>query len=216
MKLYRPDPRTLLLLSALYVALYWATGCADTRSIVSSWWQQQSATEEATESPVPAGPDDSTSLPSENPSGATDAGDAIDPALVTWDEPAGNVGAWKVTAKITAATLTSDGMTATYSGTDAWPVRADGGEKPSVGNWWLIAKCADGTLHAATVEWLGKGKTRVTGKRWDGTDAIHGCVGSEVRPVSGAQAYVMISGAARGAPYTVKERSNIYGPVVWP
>ena len=144
--------------------------------------------------------------------------DELNPSLVTWDEPAGDVGAWPVTASIIDGKLTKDGMEASYVGTDAWPARRDSGTNPAptIGNWWLIAYCPDGKWHGATIEWLGRGKTRVTGKRWDGTDDIHGMIGLHLaRPSKGTASYIMISGCARAGAETVKERSQTK-KVVWP
>ena len=135
--------------------------------------------------------------------------DEIDPRLVSWDEPRSPL-SFMQTAKIIHATISPNGMAANYSGTDGWPARNDGGRdrgKPSIGNWWLIAK-VDGKWHGATVEWLGPGKRLVTDKHWDGMDAIHGAL-TNWRYKPGEEVGIMLSGVCRAAPYTVAERTQI-------
>jgi hypothetical protein len=138
--------------------------------------------------------------------------DEIDMATITWGEPR-SPAAWPITANITSAAAHADGLSATYTGAEAWRVRDDGGSKPSVGNWCLIAK-VNGAWCGAAIEWLAKGATRCTGKRFDGTDAIHGALGNW-RPTPGETVGVMICAVIRGAPYTVQERSQIT-LVKWP
>lgn len=135
--------------------------------------------------------------------------DELDPRIVAWDEPL-SPASWPITATITSARFTGDGVEAQHSGTEGWPVRRDGGdpEKPSIGNWLLIAECMDGRYHGAAIEWLGKGRTRVTGKRFDGTDNIHGIL-STWRPTRGETIYLMLSTVVRASPFTTQERSQI-------
>lgn len=154
--------------------------------------------------PIPPKPDP---LPEPEPPKPKPGEDQIDPRTVAWDEPK-SPASWSITARILDATISRDGMWARHEGTERWPVRADGGEKPSIGNWWLIAKI-DGRWHGATVEWLGVGKMRVVGKRWDGTDDIHGPLG-RWRYTPGETVGIMLSTVARGAPYTIEERSQIF------
>lgn len=167
--------------------------------------------------PVPPAPGEAPTLPPGNstapaPNAGTPAGpvDEIDPAAVTWDEPAGNVGAWPITATLSAAAMTADGMTAVRSpGWEGWPRRNDGGPKPTIGNWWIIARCRDGRWHGATIEWLGPTKTKATGKHWRGGDDLHGCIGTDFRAVPGEEVGIMQSGCARAGAETVKERTQI-------
>jgi hypothetical protein len=121
-----------------------------------------------------------------------------------WDDT--DASAWPITAGLSNVNLEADGtVTATITGTDQWEVRADGGEKPSVGNWWVIAKCADGKYHAATYEWLKPGATKTVAREWAGADAVHGCIGTEsLRPEA-----IMVSTVGRAAPWTGKERSPV-------
>lgn len=133
--------------------------------------------------------------------------DAIDLAQVSFDGDPVSPASWMRTAVITAAAWIGDGVKATHKGTDKWEVRPDGGVKPSIGNWVLIAKCADEKWHGSSFEWFGIGKTRVTGKKWDGTDDIRGTMGSW-RPVKGETVYLMLCTVIRGAPFTSQQRSQ--------
>jgi hypothetical protein len=143
--------------------------------------------------------------------GSTATGDEV--FVDAWDDR--NVSRWPITAAITGARITSDGVrVAAITGTSHWPVRADGGVKPTVGNWWLAAKCSDGKVHAATIEWYGRGSLAVVGKKWDGADDIHGVLGT-YRPKKGDVVGVFVSGCARGADLTILERSAIVR-CVWP
>lgn len=146
----------------------------------------------------------------------SESADAIDPSTVIWDTAANPAG-WNITAKLGKVTITSDGLQAeSLTGTDNWKRRNDGGEKPTIGNWVLIRKCADGQWHGSTIEWLGPGKRRVTGKHWTpGTDDIKGCVGNDPYPASGEQVYVMVSGCIRGGQGCGTERSQAVG-ALWP
>jgi hypothetical protein len=132
--------------------------------------------------------------------------DELAPGLVSWDEPAGDVGAWPITAAITGARITARKIEFPHAPLP-WPaIQRPGWDKPARGNAWLIAKCADGRWHGATLEWIDQQQSIPT-KRWDGTDAIHGCLGAEYRPP--AEAYLMLSAFARGGAWTIRERSQI-------
>lgn len=123
--------------------------------------------------------------------------DAIDPRSVVWDEPAGDVGSWPVTAQITHASVTAKKIVVMRQPMDNWPwVQKPDWDKPSVGNWWAIALCDDGKFHAATTEWLGVGKTEMDTPKFDGGDDIHGPLG-RWRPVSGEEFFLMQSTHAR-------------------
>ena len=213
MKFYRPDPRTLLLPSVAWLALWWCIGCAEITAVV-----KESLTSEDSSEAAPPAAEESSTLPAANPSDATDAAkDEIDPATVSWDEPAGNVGAWPITATLTGPVIDAEGLhVQSITGTDDWPRRNDGGSKPTIGNWWLIRRCADGKWHAATVDWYGPKKTRVVDKHWaPGKDGMHGCSGTDPFPAAGDQVGVMVSGCARAGADCGTERSNIAG-ALWP
>lgn len=137
--------------------------------------------------------------------------DEIDPALVTWGEPAaGNVGAWPITAAITGGKINSDGMQFnSIAFTNTWPViPGPDNPKESIGNWWIVAR-VDGQWHAATADWLGKGKSRAVGKHWKaGQDGLHGALaGWTGQP--GEEVGMMVSTPARAGVQTIKERSQI-------
>jgi hypothetical protein len=138
-------------------------------------------------------------------------GDMLNPSLVSWDEPAGNVGAWKITSKIVSASMGGDRYTIIRDPMNNWPsVQLDGWTKPSIGNWWVIGKCSDGRWHAATVDWLGPGKISMEKPFFNGRDDIHGFL-STWRPHSGETAYAMQSTHARsGVIGNNRQRTNIY------
>jgi hypothetical protein len=177
------------------LALTTLAGCATLQS-AADWWNEQQG--------PPAPPPVTAVCP-----------DEIDPAGIVWDEPAGDVGAWACTATLGTPRWAGDGVEVeSLTGTEAWPVRQDGGEKPTVGNWWLCAEHTDARIHCATAEWLGRGKLSFGGKRWDGTDNFHGEALNAFRPRSGTVAYVLASGCARAGAETVKERSQLRRVVV--
>ncbi len=142
-------------------------------------------------------------------------GDDISLANVVWDEPAGDVGAWPITATLGQAHWNGDGVRVdTITGTALWPVRQDGGEKVTIGNWWLGVPGVDGRIHFATTDWLGrtadgKPKLKFSGKKWNGNDDFHGGVLPYFVPRSGMVVYVLVSGCARFGAETIKERSQI-------
>lgn len=151
-------------------------------------------------------------MPPEPP--ASESADAIDPASVAWDEPAGDVGAWPITATITRAAVEGGKLKFAHAAL-TWPTKQKNGwDKPARGNVWVIARCADGKWHGATVEWL-LDQQEIRLPRFDGTDDIHGCVGTDFRPTAGTEGYAMLSAFARGGAWTVKERSQTVG-VTWP
>jgi hypothetical protein len=200
------NPRTLIHLASATIStavlLCVLAGCG-IPSTVLDWWH---ILPPASTVPAPPAPDDSPTLPPENPPVATDAV-AVDGVM--FDEPA-SPAAWPITAKITGARITVDGIAVeSITGTEDWPLRQDGGVKTTAGNWVLIARCADGRWHGAAVEWYGPGKRLVTGKRWDGTDAIHGCLGSDYRGTG--EAYVLVSGCIRAGADCGRERTGIVG-----
>jgi hypothetical protein len=144
-----------------------------------------------------------------NPGGGVGTDD-LDPSLVSWDEPAGDVGAWPITAKVVSGSITADRLTIVRDPPDSWPhVQEEGWSKPSVGNYWVIG-FVDGRWHAATVDWAGVGKTGMETPCFCGADAIHGPLGTW-RPVKGETAYLMMSTHARnGVINNNKQRTNIY------
>jgi hypothetical protein len=134
-------------------------------------------------------------------------GDELDITKVVWDEPAGNVGSWPVTASFTGLRWNGDGCSVSgITGTYTWALAPEPNPKQTIGNWWLLAECEDGITHGATMEWLGRGKLGFTGKKWDGTDATHGCL-TNWKPKSGAIIYIMISTCARAGVQNGRERS---------
>lgn len=194
------------ILAAIFLPLIGCTAPqrAAVSSSLSAWWRQPPPPE----SPAPPAPGEAPNLPPVNPPVATDAGDAIDLATVIFDEPA-SPASWPITATLGAVTITADGLRAeSLTGTEGWRRREDGGTKPTAGNWLLIRRCLDGRLHGAAIEWYGPGKRQVTGKRWDGSDAIHGCVGSDPAPAPGETVYVLVSGCVRAGADCGRERSN--------
>jgi len=165
--------------------------------------------------PTPTPTPTPTATPTPNPATPTPTPspeDAIAPSEISWiDSASAKPGEWPITAKITSYSITSSKITMVREPMDNWPqVQLEGWSKPSVGNWWIIAKCNDGKWYAATMEWLGVGKTVMTNPGFDGGDDIHGCIGREWRPRSGETAYLMLSTHARSGVYNNnKQRSNI-------
>ena len=205
----------VFLCAACLAGCFAQRGCATIKDKLTGFkpWEQTTTSSTTTTAATPA---ESSTLPAANSSGATDAVavDEIDLSTVTWDDA--SPAAWPISATLGAVTITSDGLSAaSLTGTNDWTRRSDGGEKATVGNWVLVRKCSDGKLHGASIEWLGPGKTRVTGKRWDGTDAIHGCVGSDPAPASGETVYVLASGCIRAGADCGKQRSNAV-KALWP
>lgn len=135
--------------------------------------------------------------------------DELDPSLVSWDSPAGDVGAWEITSTILSADITAERIRIVRSPSDNWPPNSS--SKPSVGNWWIIGYLkSDGRWHAATIDWLGVGRTEMKTPKWDG----NGDLNSELedwRPVSGETAYLMQSTHARAGIEIAgnKQRTNI-------
>jgi len=159
---------------------------------------------------VPVTPDPNPT-PEPNPNVTADD---IDMSTVIFDDK--NISKWPITAKLSDVVIHTDGSVhAKITGTDKWPVRNDGGEKPSIGNWHIIAPCSDDKYHDATYEWLKKNATTTVARAWDGNDAIHGRVGTDFRPKKGDIVYIVVSTVARAAPYTIEERSQAV-KVVWP
>jgi hypothetical protein len=136
--------------------------------------------------------------------------DALDPTLVSWDEPAGDVGAWPITAKVVSGSITYDRLTIVRDPPDSWPhVQKEGWAKPSVGNYWVIGK-VNGQWHAATFDWAGPGRTGMEAPCFCGGDDAHGPLATW-RPVKGETAYLMMSTHARtGVLDNNKQRTNIY------
>jgi hypothetical protein len=151
-----------------------------------------------------------TPAPAPTPGGGAGI-DQLDPNLVSWDEPAGNVGAWKITSKIVSASMTHERYSIVRDPMNNWPAyQEEGWSKPSIGNWWVIGKCSDGRWHAATVDWLGVGKTSMEAPYFNGNDDIHGLLATW-RPRSGEVAYAMQSTHARsGVLHNNRQRTNIY------
>jgi predicted secreted protein len=118
---------------------------------------------------------------------------------VIWECPVGNVGAWPITAKVTAASLTKDTLTIVRDPANSWPVRQSG--KPDVGNFWIIGLCSDGKWHGGTVDWIGVGRTSTGAPNFDGGDGMSTGGSPQLidawRPRSGEIAYVMESTHAR-------------------
>lgn len=129
--------------------------------------------------------------------------DELDPSTVLWDEPAGNVGAWPRTARITSSSIGASTITIVRDPNDNWPmVQEEGWSKPSIGNWWMIA-FVGGAWHGATIEWLGvsntatgEAKTTMANPGFDGGDDIHGVMGTW-RPTSGETVYMLQTTHAR-------------------
>ncbi|MBI5507478.1 MAG: hypothetical protein HY903_01875 [Deltaproteobacteria bacterium] len=141
--------------------------------------------------------------------------DALDPSTVSWDEPAGNVGAWPKTSKIVQGQITASQVIVVRDPMDNWPpVQESGWDKPSIGNWWVIAKPSDGRWHAATIDWLGVGRTAMARPGFDGHDDIHGALGGW-RPVSGETVYLVQTTHARsGVIRGNTQRTNIVRTVM--
>lgn len=137
--------------------------------------------------------------------------DELDPNLIEWDEPAGNVGAWPITVLLGECSISKRAVSIPHPEL-SWPeVKDTGWSKPARGNAWVIAK-VDGSWRAATIEWLWN-QQEVDCPKFDGNDDLHGPL-ANWRPAINEKLYVMISAFARSGAKTVKERSNIVG-VIW-
>ena len=127
---------------------------------------------------------------------------------ITWDESAGNVGLWPITAALHGVRWVKDGvMCGSITGVDHWPEIPGYNPKHTVGSWWLVAKF-EGVWRAATMEWYGRGKLSFRGKKWNGHDDTHGPL-THWKPTPGATIGVMISTPARAGVQTITERSAI-------
>ena len=139
---------------------------------------------------APAGSTTTTTITTTTSAAGTDE---LDPSLVTWDCPAGDVGKWGINSKITAYSISKDTISIQRNPDDNWPTNSS--SKPSVGNWWIIGKY-NGAWYGATVDWIGVGRTETGTPGWDGNDGLNSTLNSW-RPVSGETAYLMQSTHAR-------------------
>lgn len=122
---------------------------------------------------------------------------------------------WPQTAKMSAS-ISGGQIQFPYDKATAWPVATSGTGKDTNANVWAIAKVG-GRWQAGTWEWLRKGQTSKPVGCLDGSKGDHFKVKplSTWRPKSGERFYILVSGHARTAGRTVKERSNV-SEVVWP
>jgi len=187
---------------AAYMSSGLEPGVMKTFKKVREYYTYPPALVAATPTPTPT----PTATPTPTPGASSDA---IDATSITWDDT--NPSTWAITAVITKAGVTSKKITAVRDPLDSWPHKQESGwDKPSVGNWWIIAKCPDGKWHGATMEYLGVNRTEMNNPGFDGGDDIHGCIGTYWRPVSGETAYLMLSTFARAyVDANNKQRTNI-------
>lgn len=122
-----------------------------------------------------------------------------------------NVRDWPATATISRAAVAGGEIRFDYDKANIWPVAASGVGKGTNANVWAIVKI-DGTWYAGTFEWLRKGQASKPVNVLDrsGGKGDHFKVSplSTWIPRSGERFYVMVSGHARAAGRTVKERSQ--------
>ena len=157
--------------------------------------------------PLPDVPDD--------PLTPEDPVDDIDLREVVWDEPyCKDMATWTMSGEITSARVTAHYIRFEHPPLP-WPqIKRQGWRKPAVGNVNIIARCSDGKLHGASIEWL-LDQQQIAQRKWDGKDDIRGKVGTDFRPARGTEAWVMLSTFHRGGIWTTKERTNAVR-VVWP
>ena len=122
---------------------------------------------------------------------------------------------WPATAKLTAK-IDAKNIHFPYDKANVWPVATSGTGKGTNANVWALAKVG-GRWQAGTWEWLRKGQTSKPVGCLDGSKGDHFKVKplSSWRPKSGERFYILVSGHARTAGRTVKERSNL-AEVMWP
>lgn len=128
-----------------------------------------------------------------------------------------NVRGWAQTAKMTAS-VSNGNVNFPYDKASVWPVATSGTGKDTNANVWAIVNIG-GQWYAGTFEWLRKGQTSkpagVLAKTGEYGDHFKVSPLSSWSPGSGEEFYVMVSGHARTAARTVKERSNPV-KVSWP
>jgi|GEM_PF-3125377 hypothetical protein len=127
-----------------------------------------------------------------------------------------NVRDWPATATISGANVAGGEIRFPYNMANIWPVATSGTGKGTNANVWAIVQIS-GKWYAATFEWLRKGQTSKPVGCLDGSKGDHFKVAplNTWRPKSGERFYVMVSGHARAAGRTVRERSNPV-EIVWP
>lgn len=129
-----------------------------------------------------------------------------------------NVRDWPATATISRAAVAGGEIRFPYDKANIWPVAASGVGKGTNANVWAIVKIGD-TWYAGTFEWLRKGQASkpvgVLDRSGGKGDHFKVSPLSSWIPRSGETFYVMVSGHARSAGRTVKERSQPV-KIIWP
>ncbi|MCE9616727.1 MAG: hypothetical protein K8T26_20825 [Lentisphaerae bacterium] len=125
--------------------------------------------------------------------------DDLDLATVVWHEA--DIRAWPITADLKAYFKGSQLMLETKL---LKHVKGDG---DTSGNPWVIARCPDGKLHAATWEWISYG--RQSRDAWKLLDSNHINVSAfdSVDKAPGTVVYVAVSGWARTAKRSAEIRT---------
>jgi hypothetical protein len=140
--------------------------------------------------------------------------DEIDLSSVKFDDK--DISKWPITAGLSNVVIHTDGSVhATITGTRDWPAQNATDAKPNIGNWSIVAKCADGKYHSASYEGLKHGADQTVPRGWAGGDAIHGAIGTDFRPVKGDVVYFIVSRICRAAPWTGEARSPAI-KAIWP
>ncbi|MCE9616292.1 MAG: hypothetical protein K8T26_18620 [Lentisphaerae bacterium] len=125
--------------------------------------------------------------------------DDLDLATVVWHEA--DIRQWPITADLNAY----------VKGENLWLVtdllKGVKGDGDTSGNPWVIARCPDGKLHAATWEWISYG--RQFRPAWKLLDADHINVSAfdNVDKAPGTVVYVAVSGWARTAKRSAEIRT---------
>lgn len=141
------------------------------------------------------------SMPADSPPAPPTESSTLDLSKVTWLHY--DVSAWPVTTTLSASVSKTRVVTLSYDKAKIWPA-VDGLNA----NPWIIVKWTDGKLYAATWEWLRHGQTSktMTGKSWG--DHIKVAPLSKWEPKSGEKAWMLVSGLARDAKRSARERSQ--------
>ena len=124
---------------------------------------------------------------------------------VVWLHTGGDIQFWARTKTITSCSVDSR-FIHFPNNCESWDV---GG---CIGNIWIIVQKADGKWYAEAWDWVKTGNKNLKGKQCI-DNAIYGKL-MPWNPVVGETYYFFLSGYARGAQRTVRERTNIM-PAVW-
>lgn len=159
-------------------------GCATLETKVTEWCEKKTTTETEVKEPEAT-----------TEAEVVTTTDQLDISTVTFDEPV-EMAKWTKDVELKDLKISGGKLTWSQTGATWKSMQKTGWDKPSNGNIWVIARCTDGKLHAATWDWIREGVMTKEVPDFAIKNDIHGCLEDWV-PADGEEVCWLTSSFAR-------------------